>query len=380
MDFKLSEEQELLLESVRAVMKKFPESYFKKCDDEHKHPYEWKDALMKSGLSMLGVPEEYGGTPASYLTQMLVVMELARMSGTTPGLISLLVHNMMSFGSKEQLKMTVDLIGQGKNPFSLGFTEPQAGSDNSALTTNYKRKNGKVYINGQKTFITWAQESPYCMAMTRNADATEPGKAFTLWMINMSKPGVTISPLHKIGMFGTSNCEIFFRDVEVEEKDMVGKEGMGFYHLMDNFEVERLAAAAGAAGQGWCAFEDAAKYSSQRKQFGQPIGSFQLIQEKLVDMMIKVENMRNYVSKLACDADAGLSLRLSNALVKRYCAKTSFEVVDDAMQVFGGIGYTAETRVSRVWRDARVNRLGGGTDEIMVYIAGRQIVKMYEGK
>ena len=156
--------------------------------------------------------------------------------------------------------------------------------------------------------------------------------------------------------------------------------GNGFLQLMRNFEIERLLIATNQLGMAQAAFNLAADYAAQRVQFGQPIGSFQQIQLYLTDMAIKLENMRSMVYKAAQMLDGGEPLNMIGAMAKRYCAQAGFEVADTALQIFGGIGLTVGTPISRLWRDARVNRIGGGTDEIMVHIIGRSILKEHTKK
>ncbi len=167
---------------------------------------------------------------------------------------------------------------------------------------------------------------------------------------------------------------------EREEKDQLGPEGEGFMVLMKNFEIERLMLVSMGIGMAKAAFDDAVNYANEREQFGQPIGKFQLIQEKITDMAIKIENMQNMVLKAAWKKQNGESVQLDSALAKRYCAQASFEVIDEAMQIMGGLGYTQECRISRMWRDVRHLRIAGGTDEIMVHIAGRKILKDYKAR
>ncbi len=490
MDFSLTEEQELLLASIRELITtNFPEEYFRTCDQNGTYPREFMRALADNGISMLGVPEEFGGIPADYVTQMLALMEVSK-CGAPAFLITngQCIHSMRRFGSAEQLRKTAEsTLETGDPAYALALTEPGAGSDNNSATTTYTRKNGKVYINGQKTFITGAKEYPYMLVLARDpqpkdpkkaftlwwVDSSKPGikinplhkigwhmlstcevyldnveveesdmvgeegmgflnvmynfemerlidpqpkdpkKAFTLWWVDSSKPGIKINPLHKIGWHMLSTCEVYLDNVEVEESDMVGEEGMGFLNVMYNFEMERLINAARSTGFAECAFEDAARYANQRIAFGKPIGHNQMIQEKLALMAIKIDNMRNMVLKVAWQADQHQSLRTSAALAKLYCARTAMEVIDDAIQIMGGLGYTDEARVSRFWRDVRCERIGGGTDEIMIrrslgstdearvsrfwrdvrcerigggtdeimiYVAGRQILKDYQNK
>ena len=381
MDFRLTEEQELLLASVREMMQRdFPDEYFRKCDLDRRFPVEFMTAMAENGISLLGVPEEFDGVPADMLTQILIIEELARMGGTGYLLTNALcVHNMVSWGSRDQLEKTVESAQKGIPAYSLLFTEPQAGSDNNLLATTATRSNGKVYLNGQKTFITGARDFPYMLVLARDAEPKDPKRCFTMWWVDPQAPGVKIQDLVKIGWHQISNCEVYFDNVELEESAMVGKEGYGFIHLMKNFEIERLVIAAYACGMARCAYEDAVRYANQRQQFGQSIGQFQMIQEKIVDMAIQIENMHNFVCKVAWQNDNNETLRISSALCKRFCAKTAGEVIDAAMQVMGGVGYTEDVRISRLWRDVRITRMAGGTDEIMVYIAARQILKEYEG-
>ncbi|MBU4335537.1 MAG: acyl-CoA dehydrogenase, partial [Actinobacteria bacterium] len=168
---------------------------------------------------------------------------------------------------------------------------------------------------------------------------------------------------------------VYLDEVEVDESDLVGVEGNGFMQAMINFEVERLLMASSLLGMAECAFNDAADYAASRTQFGKPIGSFQLIQQKITSMTLKIENMRNLVARTAWKIDNGMPVQIDSALAKLYCAQSANEVIDDALQIFGGIGYTTDCRVSRLWVDARVQRIGGGTDEVMIHIAGRQILK-----
>lgn len=379
MDFQLTEEQELLLASIRELITRdFPEDYFKKCDETYTYPKEFMHALAENGITMLGVPEELGGIPADLQTQMLAIEEVGRMGAPCFLMMGAhCIHNMVSFGNKEQLRKTVEAVETGIPAYSLAISEPQAGSDNNMLATSYTRRNGKVYINGQKTFISGAADYPYMLVVARDPNGADPKKCFSMWWVDAKSKGIRMNRLHKAGWRMLSTCEVFFDDVEVDESDLVGVEGNGFVHLMKNFEIERLTISAYSLGPAICAFEEAARYANQRMQFGKHIGEFQLVQNKLTQMAIKIENMKNFVHQVAWQDDTGRSLRTSSALCKLYCSQAAFEVIDDAMQVMGGIGYTDDCRISRLWRDIRVSRIGGGTDEIMTHIAGRQILRKY---
>ena len=383
MNFGKTEEQELLLESLREVYEQNDlDNYIRECDREHRYPERAVQVMVDNGFHLLGVPEEYGGAGADLTTQLMVSEEAARLGFPTfcwPN-STLEIEDSLAFGNAEQHKLIIDIAKTGRKSFTLGFTEPQAGSDNGAMASTATRRNGKVYINGHKTFNTSADIAPYMLCMVRDYKNEIPSKDMSMWLVPLDSPGVTIKPLSKIGHWTSNTCEVYLDDVEVDESALVGVEGRGFYQLMKNFEVERLSGTAGILGMAQAAYDESVRYAGQRVQFGKTIGSFQLIQKKIVDMRIKLENMRNMVYHYAWDVECGRSIMISSALAKLYTAQAGFEVIDDAMQIMGGIGYTNDCKISRLWRDARVYRIMAGTDEIMYHVAGRGLVKEMMGK
>ena len=378
MDFKKTEEQELLLESLRTAYERGNlEDYFKECDQNHEFPQKAVDILVEAGFSSLGIPEEYGGTPTDIMTQIMVAEEAHALG--YPSLcwinFSTEVDDILAFGNETQQKEILKYALQGIKPFTLGFTEPQAGSDSAAMATTATKRDGKVYINGNKTFNTSADRAPYMLCVCRSGINENPYKDFSMYLFPMDRPGITIEKLDKIGNNMCGTYEVHLDNVECEETDLVGVEGKGFYQLMKNFEVERLTICAANVGMARCAYDEAVKYAGQREQFGKPIGTFQLIQEKIVDMKIKIENMQNMLYKAAWKKMSGESISIDSSLVKRYTGQAAFQVIDDAMQIMGGIGYTHDCRISRLWRDQRVYRIMAGTEEIMVHTAGRALIK-----
>jgi crotonobetainyl-CoA dehydrogenase len=377
MDFGLTDEQQLLLDSLDDLLEReCPEPYIADLDLHHRPPASFRRALHEAGFSTLGFPEEYGGTPCDALTLMMLAERVSRQGLNNGfGLELLQAMDILEFGSEEQKHAVLGLLATGDVPFALGFTEPGAGSDSSAMSTSAVHHDGMVTFTGTKTLITNALQSRYLLLMARNPGVEDPRKAISMYLVPMDSPGLTTNKLDKILWHISDSCEIFLDDVTLPESCLVGIKGNGFKQLMRNFELERLMIAATCLGLAQCAFDDAAGYAAQRVQFGRPIGTFQLIQLKLTDMAIKLENMRNFVYKTAWMVDQGLPLKSQGAMCKRYCAMSGFEIADEAMQIFGGVGVTVGARISRLWRDLRGHRFGGGTDEIMVHIAGRQIVK-----
>lgn len=381
-DFSLTEEQELLLESVDEFIENcgFDEAYFRKCYEESRSPSEYHEAVFESGIGRIGLPEEFGGSPCDVLTTQLI-KERFYSKGFPFKSVMLQVDDLEAFGNEEQKRQAFEHIKVGKTAFALAITEPQAGSDNTGIAATATRKDGKVYLNGHKCFITGADETPYFLFVTRDFDIPNPHEAMTMWWVPADKPGITVSPMPKIGCYLDGHmCDVYFENVEVEEKDIFGKKDGGFFQLMKNFEVERLSIATASLGMAQCAYNDAIAYANQREQFGKPIGKNQMIQEMLCHMRIKIDNMRTQIYRCAWMKDNKKSIQIESGLAKLYCAQSAFEVCDDAMQIMGGIGYTEDCRISRFWRDSRMHRIGGGTDQICIYSSGKALLKEAQKK
>ena len=238
-----------------------------------------------------------------------------------------------------------------------------------------KKKDGKLYVNGTKTFNTGANCSPYMLCVVRDFESENVTHDFSMYLLRMDQPGVKMAKLDKIGNNMMHTYEVYLDDVEVSPDDLVGTKGEGFIQLMKNFDIERLMSCVYNVGMARCAYDQAAKHAASRIQFGKPIGSFQLIQEKITDMKIKIENMQNMCYKALWKRMNGQSISIDASLAKRYTGQAAFEVIDDAMQIMGGIGYCHDCTISRLWRDQRVYRIMAGTEEIMVHTAGRALVK-----
>ena len=384
MDFRLTEEQELLLESVDQFIEQakeagFDADYLKKCDTDMRYPIEYMKMLNESGLGLLALPEEHGGAGVDLVTLMLVCERFGRKGYPSGAGAALSIDDMLEFGSPEQCAFVSSKVAEGKGGFSLGITEPGAGSDNNAMATTAKiNGDGTVTINGSKSFVTNGDNADYLLVVARDAEPINPKLWASMWFVPINAPGITMSPMHKIGWKSEGNmCEVTFNDVVVPESALVGKRGMGFLQLMKNFEIERLVMCVGALGVAEQAMDFAAAYTSERVTFGKPIGSYQLIQQKLVENEIAIMNMRNMILETAWKKDNGISIRTEVNLAKYYCARAACEVVDNCLQIMGGIGYIDDCIISKCYRDIRAFRIGAGTDEIMIHIAGRELVKKY---
>lgn len=381
MDFKLSDDQELIVQAYKDYMESEPwDQYFLECDEKHEYPLRWVKGLCDLGFDQIMLPESHGGAGLEQplVTLMAVYEVLGQYGGPTYVLYQLPgFETIIREGTQEQIDAVMAYLGTGEQIWNSACTEPGAGSDVSSLTTNYKRRDGKIYLNGTKTFITSSKGVKYLIIMCRDADNPDVISEF---FVDMSKPGISLSPLTKLGLRMDSCCEVYLDNVEMEEKDFFGKEGNGFNRGVADFNFERWLVAACDYGTAISAFEDAAKHAWARVAFGKPVARFQLNSLKFCHMAIKLDSMRNMLYEAAWNADTNLGGDVDAgqaAMCKYFCANASFEVVDDAMQVMGGIAVASEHRINRIWRDLRVDRISGGTDEMMILTTAKNALKKY---
>ena len=379
MDFRMTEEQELLVQSLEELLaREAPESLMAEYDEKKQFPVKPWQALADHGILGLGIPEEYGGTPADIQTMTLVCETLGKHAfplGIIYSLGMITILDILQFGSEEIKAEVLGGFVNGDPPVALGITEPQAGSDAAAMRTTATFDGEDVIFNGQKMYCTLSKQARYILLMTRDQQGGNPYESISMWLLPTNTPGLRFNLLSKVGWWTVPTYEVFIENVRVPRKNLVGTMNKGWPQLMANFEIERLALSAASVGAAEGAYDDATGYANKRVQFGKPIGSYQAIQHKITHMAVKIENMRNYIYKIAWMMDNQMPVRHEHAMCKLYVAQASFEVIDEAMQIFGGLGYMMEHRVQRLWRDIRLMRIGGGTDEIMINIAGPRLLK-----
>ena len=383
MDFSYTDEQLLLVDSIKEFCERnFDEQKIADMYANGAMSDELIKAYLDAGFGLMGIPEEQGGVPCDRVTLGVLTEQFAHYAGCVTPLLNntLAMCDLIDFGSPEQVEMAMEeYMKSGKPIFSLGFSEPGAGSDNMSMAaTTKKQADGTYVLNGQKTWVTQGDVFPYTLIVTKDEDPSPENKSMSMWLVPMDLKGVSTAPLHKIGQQIMPFCEVYFDDVVLTEDMMVGEYGAGFKNLMKNFEMERSLIIAQCLGCAQACMDDAAAYVNDRITFGKPISSYQLIQEKLTEMETKLINVRNMLYYVLWRMDQGMSIRTESALLKRYGARACTEVCQEAVQIFGGLGYTTETRVGRIANDVRGMQIAGGTDEIMVYIAGRQLAKKYK--
>ncbi len=385
MDFNLTDEQELLIDSIKEFCERnFDEQKIREMYANHGMSDELIQAYLEAGFGLMGIPEEQGGIPCDLVTLGILTEEFAHYSGCiTPFLNNTLaMRDLIDFGTPEQIEMGMAAYMEtGKPIMSLGFSEPASGSDNMNMScVTKKQADGTYILNGQKTWVTQGEVFPYVLVIAKDEDNARENREMSMWLVPKEIDGLSTAPLQKIGQQIMPFCEMYFDDVVLTEDMRVGKQGEGFKNLMKNFETERCLIVAQSIGCAQAAMDDAAAYVNERITFGKPIASYQLIQLKLAEMEIALQNSRNMLYKTLWKMDNGQSVRIDSALLKRYACMECTKVASEAMQIYGGLGFTTETRVGRMWSDLRGFQIAGGTDEIMVYIAGRQLAKQYARK
>jgi alkylation response protein AidB-like acyl-CoA dehydrogenase len=328
------------------------------------------------GFLGLSYPEEYGGQGGDYFCNLVLAEEMAhaRCGGLGMGIA---VHTDMAtppvflFGTEEQKQRYLVPSIKGEKISCLGITEPDAGSDVSGIKTRAVRDGDEWVINGSKTYITNGHRADYIVLVTKtDKDAGYDG--FTLFLVDMDAPGVIREErLRKLGMHASDTALLAFQDVRVPHEAVLGEVGKGFYHIMWELQGERLIGAAGCVSGAQHLFDKTLQYAGERTAFGRPIGKFQVTRHKFAEMATKIETARQMVYATGWRVQNGDYPVREISMAKLYASRIAFEVADECLQIHGGNGYMKEYGIERAWRDIRLNRIGAGTDEIMLEVIGR---------
>ncbi|WP_062998021.1 acyl-CoA dehydrogenase family protein [Nocardia jinanensis] len=338
-----------------------------------------REAWRKAGQAgLLGweAPEEYGGLGIKDYRYNSIVSE--EMFGTGSVGIGLGIQNdiMASYlvgdlTTEEQKKRWLPGFTSGEIVTSIGMSEPAAGSDVAGIKTTAKRDGDHYVINGSKTFISNGLLSDLVMVAAKT-DPAAGRKGISLIAVETTTPGFRRGrKLDKIGQWSADTAELFFDDVRVPVENLIGEENRGFYHLMHNLPAERLGIATYAIGMARRVFDLTVAYVQERKAFGQPIGTFQVNRHFLAEMQTKLDVAQVYLDQCLLAANAGELTAQEAAGLKWWITELQWEITDRCLQLHGGYGYMNEYEVARLWRDARVQRLYGGTTEIMKDLVGR---------
>jgi alkylation response protein AidB-like acyl-CoA dehydrogenase len=357
----------------------------------HPHRNEWEETywpseiMRRAGeLGYLGLcfPEEYGGQGGDYFYSLIRAecLSYSGSGGTNMGFAvqtDMVLPPVHLLGTEEQKQRYLVPGIRGEKIGSLGITEPGAGSDVAGIRTTAIRDGDEYVINGSKTFITNGPRADFCVLVTKtDPDAGHAG--ITLMLIDLRDddgnpvPGFSVSrELDKMGMHASDTGELSFEDVRVPADSVLGEEGKGFYHISWELQGERLVGAAGCYSGAERMFERTLEYAKEREAFGRPIGRFQTIRHKFADMATKIEAAKQLTHAVAWRFANGEYPVREISMAKLYAARVCHEVADECIQIMGGYGYMKEYEIERAFRDQRLNRIGAGTDEIMLEVIGR---------
>jgi len=379
MDFELTDEQKMLKDTAADFAKNEFEPVAKELDREEKYPMEiWKKA---SELGLIGawIPEEYGGSGVGFFGNALITEEFSRVDLG----ISLIVA--ASFGceaiywggTEEQKKKYLPMVAQGQAISAGAFTEPDAGTDVAGARTRAVKGGNDYILNGSKMFITNGDVCNYMVTLCiTNPENEKRYNKHSLLIVDSDLPGVTITKIvGKMGIRASDTSEISFEDVRVPQEMLVGeKEGKGFYQAMQFFDTTRIMVSAQGVGLAQGALDKSVQYVKERKAFGVPIGSFQISQQKLAEMAIRIEATRNMVYKSAWLLDNGDVDPILNSITKYYSGETAVFCANYAVELHGGYGYIDEYDVQRYYRDAKILQLYEGTKEAEVLTIARRLL------
>jgi alkylation response protein AidB-like acyl-CoA dehydrogenase len=375
--FIFTDEHQQLRESIRAYATK----------ELAPHAEEWEETTFPDSifprmgeLGFLGLdkPEQYGGQGGDYYTALVLAEEIvhAHSGGLAMGVAvhtDMAMPPILAFGTEEQKQEWVVPAIKGEKILCLGITEPDAGSDVAGIKTRaiYDEAADEYVINGSKTYITNGHRADVIVLVTKtDPDAGHGG--ITLFLVPMDAPGVIREKrLEKLGMHASDTALLAFQDVRVPASAILGEKGKGFYHISWELQGERLIGAAGCVSGAQNCFDMTLKYANERQAFGRSIGKFQVIRHKFAEMATKIETARQMVYMTAWRFNNGEYPVREISMAKLYASRIAVEVADECIQIHGGAGYMKEYGVERVWRDMRLNRIGAGTDEIMLEVIGR---------
>ena len=376
-NFDLGESADMIRQSARAFAEKEIAPRAAAIDRDNLFPRDLWPKLGALGLHGITAPEEFGGLGLGYLEHCVAVEEVSRASasiGLSYGAHSnLCVNQIVRNGSADQKARYLPKLISGEHVGALAMSEPGAGSDVVSMKTRAERKGERYVLNGSKMWITNGPVSDVVLVYAKTDPAAGP-RGISAFLIEKTfagfRPG---TKLDKMGMRGSDTSELVFEDCEVPEENLVGTLGRGVNVLMSGLDYERAVLAAGPLGIMQAALDVVMPYVHERKQFGQAIGEFQLIQAKLADMYVSLSSSRAYVYAVAKACDRGETTREDAAGAILYSAERATQVALDAIQTLGGNGYTNDYPVARLLRDAKLYEIGAGTSEIRRMLIGREL-------
>lgn len=378
MDLRFTEEQQMMRKMVRDFAQTEIAPFVERME-QGEFPREILKKMADLGLMGITTPEKYGGSEMDFTSYISAIHELSKVSATVGVILS--VHTsvgtnpILYFGTEEQKQKYVTKLASGEYLGAFCLTEPSAGSDAGSLKSRAVKKDDHYVINGSKVFITNGGEADVYIVFA-STDPDKGGRGVSAFIVDKDTPGLIVGKdEHKMGLHGSRTVQLTFEDMKVPAENLLGEEGQGFKIAMANLDVGRIGIAAQALGIAEAAFEHSTAYAKERAQFGKPIAAQQGIGFKLADMATSVEASKLLVYRAANMRSEGLNCGKEASIAKLFASKTAVDVTTEAIQVYGGYGYTEEYPVERLFRDAKVTEIYEGTSEIQRMVISKHLVK-----
>ncbi|HAP02209.1 MAG TPA: acyl-CoA dehydrogenase [Bacteroidetes bacterium] len=379
MEFTTSENLQLITQSVRDFAEKHIRPHVMEWDESQQFPKDLFHQMGEHGFLGVLVPEEYGGAGLGYFEYISVVSEIAKVCGSIG--LSVAAHNslctghIMYFGNEEQKKKYLPKLATGKWIGAWGLTEPNTGSDAMNMKCVAKRDGNDWVINGTKCWITHGNSSDAMVVIARTGDVRD-SHGMTAFVVERGTPGLSAGKKeNKLGMRASETTEVIFDNCRIPSENMLGKEGEGFIQAMKVLDGGRISIASLALGIAKGAYEASIKYSKERHQFDKPISHFQGIAFKIADMKSQIEAAEILTLQAADMKNRGEKMTKEAAMAKYYASEVAVKVSTDAVQIFGGYGYTKDFPVEKFYRDSKLCTIGEGTSEIQKLVIAREVLK-----
>jgi alkylation response protein AidB-like acyl-CoA dehydrogenase len=369
MNFALSTDQENIQRHLTDLLTDIcTPQYVQNCDEQQKPPREAFDALAKNGWLGLIAPESLGGAGGS-ATDLAVMLDVLGYHFEELGLwvfrnLTYGCYAVMKHGTKEQIEYLVPKVITGEMSFCFGLTEPDSGSDASALTTKATKQGDEYILNGRKVYTSGMDISDYCLLVARTSTLERKQQGITTFLVDTKLPGIEVKKLQTLGQRSIGTTEVLYSDVHIPASSILGKLDHGWTGADDYLCYERLCLSAARTGAARSAFEIALDYAKNRVQFGKPIGKFQAVSHKLAEMKSMLDIAQTMVYRYAWLMEQGKNTRQDAAILKLYTSESYKSISDMSLQILGGYGYCMEYPMQRFFRDSRLATIGGGTSEI----------------
>lgn len=373
MDFTLTEDQQALRAGVRALISRFDDDYWARCDADHEFPWDFYNALAEGGWLGIAIPEEYGGGGLGITEAALLLEEIAASGAGMNGCSTLHLtifglNTIVKHGSEQQRKEILPGAVDGSLHVCFAVTEPDAGTDTTRISTFARKVDGGYNLRGRKVWITKAGYSQKAVLIARTSprDDERPVDGMSLFLLDLDSPGIAMNPIPKLGRNAVPSYEIAFDDVFVPESARVGEEGKGFRYLLDGLNPERILLAHEALGIGRASLRRAVKYAQERVVFDRPIGQNQGVAFPLAECAMRLDAAELVARRAAWAYDQGLPCGREANTAKYLCADAGFKAADQAVQTHGGMGYAHEYHVERYFRESRILRLAPVSQEMVL--------------